>query len=151
MPAKGTGKLDNCIADIRQAVEEGLSCPELARRFESSTAAVYKALARHGIAQPSNHFHRGYIVTHNGYRMLRRPEHPRADSKGYVREHQLVMEEHLGRALEPSEKVHHKNGDKTDQRIENLELTTLAEHTGHHARNGDCGWAKYHEKQDHKI
>jgi len=66
----------------------------------------------------------------NGYVLLRNPNHPNADKAGYVAEHRYIMATRMGRKLEDSELVHHKNGIRDDNRIENLELLTYSNHKG---------------------
>ena len=67
---------------------------------------------------------------HYGYIQIWKPEHPNAKMKGYIHEHRLVMSKHLKRPLTSKEFVHHKNGIKDDNRLENLELMTKQVHRG---------------------
>jgi hypothetical protein len=78
---------------------------------------------------------RGGKVVRRGYVFVHMPEHLscQGNKRRYVAEHRLVMEQVLGRYLEPHEQVHHKNGVRNDNRPENLELWRVHQPPGQRA------------------
>jgi hypothetical protein len=80
----------------------------------------------------------GRTLNTEGYIWIKNLEHPYKNALGYVAEHRLVMEDKLGRYLLPSEVIHHLNGNRTDNRIENLRLVTAIEHADIHWKNPEA-------------
>ncbi len=101
-----------------------------ARRWNNKIYCSNSCLGKMGKGRPSssigekNHSWKGgKNKLKNGYIKIYKPNHPNNVQK-YVLEHRLVMEEYIGRYLLPHETVHHRNGIRDDNRIENLELWT---------------------------
>ena len=78
------------------------------------------------------------IVSKGDYLYSVAKEHPYATKHGYVLMHRIIMENHLCRLLNPSEVVHHKNGNKKDNSIKNLEVSSKSEHTRKHQKAKGC-------------
>jgi hypothetical protein len=73
------------------------------------------------------------IVSKGDYLYAVVRNHPKATTLGYVFEHRIVVENSLGRILANTEVVHHKNGNKKDNRLDNLEVLDYKEHARLHA------------------
>ena len=111
-------------------------CPACkgSRKVEASTHRFNQKLPGHtGMCKPcfmkqrkgKNHPRwKGGSFNSEGYRLVMAPNHPHAHKSGYMFEHRLVMEQHLGRLLDQSETVHHKDGNRQNNLIFNLELRT---------------------------
>lgn len=70
----------------------------------------------------------------DGYVAVYVPDHVSANKEGYVMEHILVMEAHIGRHLSSDEVVHHINRNRSDNRLENLRLMNKREHARMHMK-----------------
>lgn len=80
----------------------------------------------------SSNWKGGYRTTSKGYRQILMPNHKRADSSGYVMEHIVVYEKESGIEIPDGCCIHHLNGIKNDNRIENLCMMTNSAHTVFH-------------------
>ena len=91
------------------------------------------------------------IVSKGDYDYAIVREHPKANQYGYVLHHRVIMENHLSRLLNENEIVHHKNHNKKDNRIENLEVMDAKQHAQLHRKEFlrkacelVCPWCREH-------
>ena len=85
------------------------------------------AIAKNNLHHSKSTNVQGYVIV-SGYK-----GHPNANQHGQIAEHRLIMSQILGRALVKGENVHHINGQRDDNRPENLELWNTSQPAGQRA------------------
>jgi hypothetical protein len=106
-------KLIPCACGCNELVENTKTCHGVFRKFKRG--------------HNRGNWNGGKLET-NGYIMRLNPNHPFADSNGYIMEHRLVWEKYHKACLLPWIHIHHNNHVRDDNRIENLEPITKSEH-----------------------
>jgi hypothetical protein len=97
--------------------------------------------------EDSANYNGGKYIDDKGYVRVLKTDHPR-NIRGYTYEHRIVMEQYLGRYLEPWETVHHINEIKVDNRLENLFLCTHSEHSAIHKEGHRASQARRDKMRD---
>lgn len=132
------------VNKIINLYKSGKSRLELSRIFKVSEGVIRNRLIKNNVSlrnikeafvyidqsrEKSNKWNGGKIKNGDGYILIYKPEHPRAVSGNYVYEHHLIWEEANGKLLPSNWVIHHINGIKDDNRIENLAAMSKSEHS----------------------
>jgi len=123
---KGTGTCIRCEIEFKKSRQDqkycGIDCASKARKKYLDIPSCLEDASRK-------------LDKNIGYVRVYCPMHPKANTWGYVYEHRLIMEGVIGRHLKKGEIVHHKNGKRWDNRLENLEVMTAVEHGKLHKKS----------------
>lgn len=130
------------IPELRRLLQgRTMTIEQIASHFRVSIPSIVRRMRKHGLRSHRGHgspletnffWNGGRRREKEGYVLVKVPDHPYATKQGYVREHRLVVEKLLGRHLLPTEVVHHKDGNPTNNAPDNLEVfSTHANHMRH--------------------
>jgi hypothetical protein len=136
MPGMGNKPRGQRVSDeeVRRRYEAGESSTALAKELGYTTCGITQKVRRAGgivLTKGSKHAVRGWWIDDQGYvRETVRPDwkfyeqmaRQKRRYSGFVLQHRRLMADHLDRPLRRTETVHHNNGNRTDNRIENLQL-----------------------------
>lgn len=89
-----------------------------------------KLIKLNGKGEFARNWRGGRYKDKDGYILIHKPDHPNSRKNGYIFEHVLMMSNHIKRPLTKEESVHHKNGVRSDNYNENLELWTSSHPKG---------------------
>ena len=125
------------VSEIKVLSDKGLNSFEIAKKLNISPSYLNEIARDNGITL-KRRFHKGYIITHNGYKKILDKSNKDSDAKGYVHEHRRVLSKALNLdSIPEGYVVHHINGDKLDNSPGNLEMMTLSEHSKLHKHQRD--------------
>lgn len=139
------GRSDNEFrAFLVEQYNKGFSLDEIAKNQGVTRNAINRYFVKYNIPKRSktdlliknpqfNPNWRGGKRSKDGYVLIYAPNHPKATANNTVYEHQLVMEQHIGRYLKKGEVVHHIDGNRSNNDISNLLLLTNSDHAKLHA------------------
>lgn len=142
--------LRQIVSDLYYS-DSALTWAEISRRTglcERTIKSIYNEFGftkDHRVLRGSEHgsWKGGRHVNHEGYiNVIMYDDHPYISMRkrdGYVFEHRLVVAEALGRPLTPNETVHHKDGNRQNNHIDNLQLMHKGHERGIKLRCRDCG------------
>lgn len=119
----------SCASKVKGTAHlRGTITKEVAQKISRTLKGKY-------VGDKSPRWNGGVTIHKDGYVYIYSPKHPKKDHHGYVFEHRLVVEKSIGRMLSKDEHVHHKNGIKNDNRIENLSVFSNSDHLKEEWRN----------------
>ena len=140
-------KTDHLHSEVGRLRDAGLSQSKIGEQLGISPAVISRVLRKlgrptklHLLGEKHGSWKGGRLTTSSGYISVMCSDYTEMqDTQGYALEHRLVMARHLGRALAKHETVHHINGDRQDNRIENLQLRQGKHGAGAVFRCNCCG------------
>lgn len=118
----------NCSTPVARSVS----------RTHATTFCSPECQCAHTRGENHHRWQGGRTISRGGYAFIKMPD------GSYKQEHRLVMEQHIGRLLCEDEVIDHLNGDKLDNRLENLSLTNQPDHARRHFALAT--WSKQHER-----
>lgn len=133
------------IDNITQLYIAGYNQTEIAKKYKVSQSTISAVLRKNNISvrKNSNMYSGGRHINNQGYVLVLLehddPHYCMANSSSYILEHRLVMARFLNRSLTKNETVHHIDGNKTNNKIENLQLRYGPHGKGVCYKCLDCG------------